>query len=179
MSPEVTRYHPALIALHWLLAIAILLAIFFGGFVLDGMENSDAHKIGMLKAHVLVGVLILLFTVVRMAVRANTAKPAHLVSGKPLMDKLAVGIHHLLYTLTVLVALAGIALAVATGLLRVLFLQTGSLPQDFDDFAAHGIHGALAYALLGVIALHIAGALQHQFILRDGIMSRMSLRKNK
>jgi len=35
------------------------------------------------------------------------------------------------------------------------------------------------YVLIAVAALHIAGALMHQFILKDGLMKRMSLhRKN-
>ena len=176
MSAEVKRYHPALIILHWLLAVAILLAIGFGGFVLDSMANVNIHKPGLLRMHVTLGILILVFTVVRLAVRARTAKPAPLQSGKPLMDKLAVGIHHLLYTLTVLVALAGIALAFSAGLFGFLYQHIGSLPKDFDGFAAHGIHGLMAYALLGVVALHAAGAMQHQFILKDGIFSRMSMR---
>lgn len=174
MSAEVKRYHSALIFLHWLLAIAIFLSLFFGGVVLGGMENTDTHKPDVLRAHVLIGILILLFTIVRLAVRATSAKPAPLVTGKPLMDKLAVGIHHLLYTLTVLVVLAGLALAFSTDLFRVLFEHAGSLPKDFDDYAAHGVHAALAYSLLGVIALHVAGALQHQLILKDGILSRIT-----
>lgn len=176
MSVEVKRYHPALISLHWLLAVAILLAVVFGSFVLDDMANDSIHKPGLLRMHVTLGILILIFTVVRLIVRARTAKPAPLVTGKPMMDKLAVGVHHLLYTLTVLAALAGIALAYSAGLFGVLYQNVGHLPKDFDDFAAHGMHGLLAYALLGVAALHIAGALQHQYILKDGIFSRMSLR---
>lgn len=177
MSVEVKRYHPALIGLHWLLAIAILLAIVFGSFVLDGMANDNIHKPGLLRMHVTLGILILIFTVVRLIVRARTAKPAPLVTGKPLMDKLAVGIHHLLYALTVLVTLAGLKLAFSADLFGVLYQQVGNLPKDFDDYAAHEIHGLMAYALLGVVAVHIAGALQHQFILKDGIFSRMSLRR--
>lgn len=179
MSVEVKRYHPALIALHWLLALAILLAVVFGGFVLDGMENVNAHKPGLLRMHVTLGLLILVFTVVRLVLRASTAKPVPLVSGKPAMDKLAVGIHHLLYALTVVVALAGVALAYSAGLFGFLYQHTGSLPKDFEDFAAHGVHGLAAYALLGVALLHAAGALQHQFILKDGILARMSLRGQK
>jgi cytochrome b561 len=179
MSAEVNRYHSALIALHWLLALAILLAIVFGGFVLDGMENVNVHKPGLLRMHVTLGLLILAFTVVRLIVRGSTAKPAPLVSGKPMMDKLAVGIHHLLYALTVVVALAGVALAYRAGLFGFLYQQAGSLPKDFEDFTAHEVHGMAAYALLGVILLHAAGALQHQFILKDGILSRMSLRDKK
>jgi cytochrome b561 len=174
MSTEVKRYHPALVSLHWLLAFAILVAIYFGAVVLGGMENSDPHKTGLLKVHAIIGILILAFTIVRLFVRVTAPRPAPLVSGKPLADKLAVGIHHLLYTLTVLVVVAGMALAFSTHLLQVLFAHTGSLPKDFDDYAAHGVHSALAYALLAVIALHVAGALQHQFLLKDRIMSRMS-----
>ncbi len=179
MPAEVKRYHPALIILHWLLALAILLAIGFGGLVLDDMSNDNAHKPALLSAHVMVGILILAFTVIRLIVRVRSAKPAPLQSGKPLMDKLAVGIHHLLYTLTVLAAVGGLALAYSAGLFGVLFQHAGTLPRDFDDFTAHRIHGLLAYALLTVVAVHAAGALQHQFILKDGIFSRMSLREKK
>jgi cytochrome b561 len=176
MSAEVKRYHSVLIFLHWLLAFAILLAIYYGGVVLGGLENTDAHKPDVLRAHMVIGVLILLFTLVRLAVRVTSAKPAPLVTGKPVMDKVATGIHHLLYTLTALVVVAGLALAASADLFRVLFAHAGKLPADFDTFAAHGVHAALAYTLLGVVALHVAGALQHQFILKDGIFARMSLR---
>src|SRR5512140_1788372 len=127
MSVEVKRYHSALIALHWLLAVAILLAIVFGGFVLDSMANDNIHKPGLLRMHVTLGLLILAFTAVRLVVRARTPKPAPLATGKPLMDKLAVGIHHLLYTLTALAALAGVALAYSAGLFGTLYQHVGNL----------------------------------------------------
>jgi cytochrome b561 len=38
---------------------------------------------------------------------------------------------------------------------------------------AGDIHNALVYVLLGFIALHIAGALYHHFILRDRTLQRM------
>jgi cytochrome b561 len=176
MSVEVKRYNPVLVVLHWLLAVAILLAIGVGSLVLDPMSNDNIHKPDLLRMHVTLGMLILAFTVVRLVVRARSAKPAPLVSGKPLADKLAVAIHHLLYTLTVLVALGGLALAFSADLFGFLYQHTGSLPKDFDDFTAHTIHSLLAFALLGVVMLHAAGAFQHQFILKDGIFSRMSLR---
>jgi cytochrome b561 len=37
------------------------------------------------------------------------------------------------------------------------------------------VHHWLAYALAAVVALHIAGALKHHFIDRDGLLSRMRL----
>ncbi len=179
MPAEVTRYHPALIILHWLLALAIVLAFAFGSFVLDDMDNANIQKPGLLKLHITLGALILVFTFVRLAVRARSTKPAPLVTGKPAMDRLAVGIHHLLYTLTVLTALGGLALAYSADLFNVLYQHTGSLPKDFEGYTSHEIHGLLAFALLGVAGLHLAGALQHQLILKDGILSRMSLREKR
>lgn len=179
MSAPVNRYHPALIVLHWLLAVTILMVIYYGSIVLGGMENDNPHMPKGLIVHGAFGVAILLLTLVRLGVRAGTAKPPHMATGKPALDKLAIGVQHLLYTLTVLTAVAGLGLAYKTHLYAVLIQHSGSLPKDFDDFAAHTVHSVFAYSLLGLICLHAAGALQHQFMLKDGIMSRMSLRGKK
>lgn len=175
MSVEVKRYHPALIALHWLLAIAILGMYALGSFVLDEMENSEPGKSGLLSLHLIVGITILALTVIRLVVRVRTPRPAPLVTGKPLADKLGVGVQHLMYTLTVLIVLSGLALAFSADLFSILYGHVGSLPKDFEDFTAHDVHGLLANGLMAVLALHVAGALQHQFVLKDGIFSRISL----
>jgi cytochrome b561 len=172
---EVKRYHPALIVLHWLLAVAILGMFVMGSFVLDGMDNADPQTAGLIRWHLIGGITILVLTIVRLVVRISTPRPAPVVTGKPLMDKMAAGVHHLLYTLTVLVVLAGLALAFSADLFAILFSHTGKLPKDFEDYLSHDIHGWLADGLIAVAALHIAGALQHQFILKDNILSRISL----
>ncbi len=175
MSAEVKRYHPVLISLHWLLAVAILLAIVLGGFVLDDMASDNIHKPGLLRMHVTLGALILLFTLVRLAVRAGTAKPEPVDADNPLACRVSVGTQHLMYTLTVLGALSGLMLAFKADLFAFLYNNVGTLPKSFDDYAAHGAHGVLVYALLGVVALHLAAALKHQFVLKDNIFSRISL----
>lgn len=174
MSKEVKRYHPALIALHWLLAAAVLLAVGFGGLVLDGMANVNVHKPGLLRMHLVLGGLILLFTVLRLVVRARTPRPAPIATGNPAADKMAIAAQHLMYALTIFVALAGLALAYSANLFAVLYQQTGSLPVSFDGLAAHKAHSLLAYALLGVIALHVAGALKQHFVLKNSALARMS-----
>jgi cytochrome b561 len=174
MSIEVKRYHPALIALHWLLAAAILLAIGFGALVLDGMANDNVHKPGLLRMHLVLGALILIFTLLRLVVRVRTPRPAPLATGKLLADKLGVGLQHLMYALTIFAALAGLALAYSANLFAILYQHAGNLPENFNGFAAHEAHGLLAYSLLGAIVLHTAGALQQHFILKNGILSRMS-----
>ena len=59
-------------------------------------------------------------------------------------------------------------------------MQFGVLPlPDFVPVnkelakSLEDVHGLLAYTLLALVALHVAGALKHQFIDRDGLMSRM------
>ena len=174
MSSEVKRYHPALIALHWLLAVAILGMYVFGSFVLDDMHNTEPGKPGLLSLHLIVGVAILALTVVRLIVRVRMPRPAP-VPGSRGAQKVATGLQHLMYTLTVLIVVSGLALAFSANLFSILYGHSGTLPKDFEGFTSHDIHGWLVNGLLVVVALHVAAALQHQFLLKDNILSRISL----
>lgn len=174
----IKRYSTTMIVLHWVLAVFILGAIFFGAFVLDEMENTHPQKILLLKTHIIVGAGILLLTLLRLYLRYSTPQPAPLVSDKPLADKLAKGLHHLLYLLTILTVLSGLTLAITADLPAVLLNHVGELPKDYEDYLAHEAHDIFANLLLFSILLHAAAALYHQFILKDGLLSRMSWRKD-
>ena len=176
--PEIKRYSTSMVMLHWLLAIFILGAIFMGAVVLDDMDSAHPQKILLLKLHIIVGIGILLFTLLRLIVRFRTTQPAPVTSNNKWMDKLAVSVHYLLYLLTILTVLAGLVLAVSADLPAVLLNHIGELPRDYDDYLAHEVHDVFANLLLYTIVLHIAAALYHQFILKDGLLSRMSLRKD-
>jgi len=176
--PEIKRYSTSMVMLHWLLAIFILGAIFMGAVVLDDMDSAHPQKILLLKLHIIVGIGILLFTLLRLIVRFRTTQPAPVTSNNKWMDKLAVSVHYLLYLLTILTVLAGLVLAVSADLPAVLLNHIGELPKDYDDYLAHEVHDVFANLLLYTIVLHIAAALYHQFILKDGLLSRMSLRKD-
>lgn len=174
---EVKRYHPTLVVLHWLLAIAIAGAFIMGAFVLGGIKNDAPEKLQLLQMHVIGGASILILTLLRLIVRLKTAKPAPVVTDNPKMDKVGTSVQHALYLVTVLAALSGMALAIKSDLLNVLFNQVGTLPADFEGYAAHGVHGLMAAMLIGLTLVHVAGALKHQLLLKNGIFSRMSLRK--
>jgi cytochrome b561 len=176
--PEIKRYSTTMVILHWALAIFILGAIFMGSVVLDEMDSDHPQKILLLKLHIIVGVSILLFTLLRLALRFKTPQPAPLASNSRLMDMLAISVHYLLYLLTTLTVLSGITLAIAADLPAVLLNHVGELPKDYEDFLAHEAHDIFANLLLITIALHAVAALYHQFILKDGLFSRMSLFKD-
>jgi len=175
---EVKRYHPSLIALHWLLAIAIIGVFAMGAFVLDEMKNDVPAKMLLLQMHVLGGATIMLLTIVRLIVRMKTAKPAPVVTDNPKMDKVGTGVHHALYLFTLLAAMSGMALAIKSDLLNILFRNIGTLPADFEGYVVHEVHAVMAITLIGLTLVHVAGALKHQLVLKNNILARMSLRKD-
>ena len=175
---DIKRYSTLMVVLHWLLAILILGAIFMGAVVLDELDHDNPQKILLLKLHIIVGVGILAFTLIRLAIRFTTKQPSSLPNTSPLMEKLSTTVHYVLYLFTILTVMAGIFLAVSAELPAVLLNHVGELPKDYDDFIAHEAHEVFANLLLLTIALHAAAAFYHQFILKDGLMSRMSLRKD-
>jgi cytochrome b561 len=52
-------------------------------------------------------------------------------------------------------------------------LILGALPKDFWVYPVRTVHYAFSRLLMALIALHIAGALYHTFILKDGLLRRM------
>jgi cytochrome b561 len=89
--------------------------------------------------------------------------------------------HIALYALFFVVPLVGWAYTSAAGFPVVLFGQF-PLPDllSADKELAALIkpwHEITAFALAGLAALHIAAALKHQLIDRDGLLQRMSLRR--
>lgn len=168
------RYHPILVTLHWLLALLILVALGFGMFVLHETPNSNPEKIEMLRMHMLAGITILALMLMRLAVRLSTQHPPAADTGFPLLNRLVTPMHYLLYIAVILQAGSGIATSRAAGLPDIVFGDSGKpLPKDFHGIAAHEVHEIVALILLLLIAGHIAAAIYHHFIRKDGLISRM------
>ena len=171
MQPK--RYHPALVTLHWLLALMLIVALAMGTFALKTVPNSSPDKIGALQGHMIAGGLILLLTLVRLVMRLKTTHPAPATTGIALLDRLAPVTHWGLYVLVFLMAGSGIAMSVLAGLPGIVFGGVGTLPVNFDALPPRAVHGIVAKLLMLAIGLHIAAALFHQFVRRDGLLTRM------
>jgi cytochrome b561 len=168
-----TRYHAALIALHWLLALLLGMALLVGSQQLVHISNSSPDKLFALRAHMIAGGVILVLTLARLMVRLRTPKPPPAETGKPLLDKLASFTHVALYLLVLAMAASGIALAIQANLPAAVFVQTAPLPANFDAFVPRVAHGLLSKALMALIALHAIAALYHQFVRKDKLLLRM------
>lgn len=168
------RYHPALVILHWLLAIMIIGRLIVGGQFLAETPNSDPFKITALAVHMSTGMLILVLMVVRLIVRMATAKPPHADIGNDLLNKGAVAAHWGFYVLVFAMCISGLATANIADLPAIVFGGSGEpLPANFDDIAPRVAHGVIA-TLLGLLILsHVAAGLYHQYARKDGLLGRM------
>jgi cytochrome b561 len=173
------RYSAVAMALHWVLALAILTA-FAAGLYVEGLPFSPT-KLKLLNWHKWAGVSILFLSALRLVWRLTHRPPElpqRVRNNMPGWQMAAFhGTHHLMYLLFFVVPLAGWAYSSAKGFPIVWF---GVLPlPDLlakDEALAHllkEVHELAAFGLMGLVALHIAAALKHQFIDRDGLLDRM------
>jgi cytochrome b561 len=170
---RVSRYHPLLVMLHWLLAVLIVAALALGALVMVKIPNHDPMKLEALRSHMTGGVLILVLMLVRLLVRVRTKHPAPASTGNPALDRLAWVSHRLFYVAVLGMAGSGIFMALQTGLPAIVFAGDGALPADFWVFPVRTVHYVFSRLLMALIALHVAGALYHALILKDGLLKRM------
>jgi cytochrome b561 len=166
-----SRYQPMLVALHWLLALMIMGLLYLGFFVLANMPNSDPKKLDILVWHMTGGMLVLVLMILRIIIRIWSARPATAVVGSPLLDRLASGAHYAFYVIVFLMIASGWS----TGwLISSVFQPHGKpLPDTFVVLPTLKAHAILAMLLAILIAGHVAAALYHQFVLKDGLFRRM------
>ena len=61
----VTRYHPALVVLHWAMALLIIAALTLGAVVMVKIPNASPMKIEALRSHMIGGGLIFILMSLR------------------------------------------------------------------------------------------------------------------
>lgn len=174
-----TRYNPLSRALHWLLAAGIVGNLALGVYMSD-LPFSPA-RLQCYSWHKWVGVLVLAFSAVRLMARLQSPPPAlppAIEAAMPSWQKRAHHVTHLaLYALFFAVPLTGWAYSSAAGFPIVLF---GLLPlPDFVPVSEtladvlKEVHAINAFAMATLLVVHVAGALKHQFLDRDGLLARM------
>jgi cytochrome b561 len=170
---QARRYHPVLAALHWLLALLLIALLAGGTLSLKTVPNASPDKLNLLRLHMLMGGSILGLMLLRLVARLSTEHPPAASTGNALLDRLAPWAHWALYILVFVMAGSGIGMAALAGLPDIVFSGIGQLPVDFSAYPQRAVHGIVAKLLMLTIALHAAAALFHQFIKRDGLLSRM------
>ncbi|MEL6643798.1 MAG: cytochrome b/b6 domain-containing protein [Pseudomonadota bacterium] len=168
------RYHPILVALHWLMALMILMALAAGGFFLANMPADSPDKVAGLGGHMIFGMAIGVLLILRLVTRIRSTHPPHATTGHDLLDRLGHWTHWGFYLLIAGMVLTGLTTALGLGLFPIVYGGSAeTLPPELATFAPRLAHGFIALLLAGLIALHIAAAIYHQAVLKDGLLRRM------
>ena len=172
MSTETPkRYHPIHVVLHWTIALTAILAILVGMFVLNPTPDTP-EKTGILGFHAIWGGLLGLLLVARLITRYTLPRPAPATSGNAFLDFAAKAVHFLLYLGIIGMVVSGLGTAEMANLAGV-FRGAAPFPADFMAYPPRIGHGFTALALLGLIGLHFAAAMYHQFVKKDNLLARM------
>lgn len=82
------RYHPLLVAIHWIMALMILISLVAGGIFLANMPSDSPQKMLGLRGHMTFGMAIGVLLLVRLAARQSTKHPPHARTGNQLLDRI-------------------------------------------------------------------------------------------
>jgi cytochrome b561 len=169
------RFNPLQRLLHWLMAICILAMLFIG----VGMVSTIMPKyLTLVSIHKPLGIAILVLALVRLAVRVRYGAPSLPVDLPEPMKLAAYLSHYALYALMIGMPLIGWAMLSAAEYPVVLFAGV-HLPQILPQSdSLHTLlwdaHFYLAFAFFALVLLHIAAALFHALVRRDGVFEAMA-----
>ena len=170
------RYSSPAIALHWVLALAII-ANFALGLYMHELPVSPS-RLKLYNYHKWAGITILALSALRLLWRL-THRPPPDVAMPAWQAKVAHAVHMLLYVLFFAVPLSGWAYSSAAGFPVVVFGVVplpDFVPKDKElADALKGLHKLLTLSMGALVLGHIGAALKHQLIDRDGLMARMGI----
>jgi cytochrome b561 len=163
-----------LVALHWLTVFCLFVA---AALILTRDQVSGrALKMWLLEGHRHFGLFVLVLFLARVGLRIRLGKLPSDSGSSRFARLLATLTHVALYALLLAQPLLGWALSDAQGkpvhLLGVILPALVGADEDLAD-ALQVWHQDLAWVLLGLISLHVAAALWHHFVQRDGVLRMM------
>jgi cytochrome b561 len=177
------RYTAVAIALHWTISVSIIGMIFLGWYMGDLDKNSPLHE-PLFALHKSIGLTILLLSVARIVWRLINRPPP-----EPPMPGWQAGlarfVHVAFYVLIIVMPLSGWLYSSLGrpggthfwGLPWADVPGAGSLASETRRNLAptvENVHSKLAWVIIVMLGLHIAGALKHQFVDKDGLIARMA-----
>lgn len=173
--PTQSRYHPALIALHWgvlLLIVGVYASMELREFLPRGSAPRELLKV----VHYSLGLSVFALVIARIVLRFRTATPAVTPPLSPWLKLGATGAHLALYGFMIAMPLLGWATLSAEGKSAIFFgiplfpimPKSETLTELLEE--AHELIGKFGYFLIGA---HAAAALYHHYIRRDNTLTRM------
>lgn len=167
---EPSKYPASMRALHWLRAVIVIGTLSVGLLMVNLPDDLPAKFELLYPNHKQFGVLALLLSLAALLVRSRSRVPEPPSALAPWERLLSTFTHRAFYVLLIVVPLMGYSMSSTfTQSDGVPFFFFGQLPELlpkndhwFEVFQL--LHRILAYALLALLVLHVAGALKHRFL---------------
>lgn len=174
-----TSYGSVARGLHWLTALIILSNIALGLWAERIPLEQMALKVQVFSLHKTLGIAALVVALARIAWALSQTRPAPVHPERRLETLLAEAVHWTLYGSMVLVPVTGwIEHAATDGFAPILWPLGQGLPLVPKSPALATVmaevHHVFAFLLIGSVLLHVAGAIKHAVIDRDGVLGRMT-----
>ncbi len=162
-----SKYPVSMRILHWLMALAIF-GLIGSGWYMAGLPDEAANKYDLYPLHKSFGALIIMLFALRLALRLSSQIPELPLALANWEVKLSHLTHGLIYGLMLAVPVSGYVMSGAYehghGIDFFWTKLPDLVPKNETLFqAAHAAHDVLPYLLLGVLSLHIAGAIKHRW----------------
>lgn len=169
------RFDAVTIGLHWL-TVMLIVGLFASIWSLQSAEH-DAVAGPLLSIHRSLGSVMWGVALCRLGWRLTRA---YLPPFPPTMGKAQQWAARLseygLYALLLIQPVSGLAQSFTRGKpFAVLGLEVPAVMARSNDLTSlfHEIHENMAWALLGLIALHVLAAILHRIVLKDGVLQSM------
>ena len=168
--------------LHWLMALIMITMIVAGLLMVNGpWDGKFPPSRGQLyDYHRGMGFLLLVLVVIRLLAYRFTKPPSPLPANMSSTQKRAAEIvHFLLYASLIVHPILGWYATNAWGVKNISIFGIFDLPALAEKNRELGdqllaLHGYIGFLITGLVCMHIGAALMHHFVLKDGVMKRMT-----
>lgn len=162
-------------AFHWIIALLVI-GLLVGGLTMTEMKLSP-DKLRFYALHKSIGITVLALMLLRFAWRGVDPRPEDVAGMSPSVAFLARAVHRLFYVALIAMPISGWVYNSAANFPLQWFglvqLPAIVAPDKELKHLAHEVHEFLAWTLIALLIVHLAGALKHHLIDRDDTLRRM------
>jgi cytochrome b561 len=177
LASMATDYTPAARHFHWV-TVAFVAVLAVTGIIMAGRAEQniwDAVTNNLYSTHKLLGFILFWIVVWRITYRVRKGWPAPEPTLEPVHRLGSTIVHYALYGLLFIVPLLGwlgVSMFPALEIFGLFKLPALAGKSDASEQVLN-IHKFMALTLLTLVAVHVAAALYHYFIRKDGVLARM------
>jgi len=170
------RYNNVAIALHWLVAVLVLVMIGLGVYMVD-IPRGTPERSFFYNLHKSIGLTVGIIVLVRLWWRTKNPPPA-LPASMPAWQVTASKISHgLLYACLIVMPVVGFSASQFTKWGVTYFGMFKIPPLAYEDKQIYdllqGVHEGTAFFLMALLVVHVLAALHHLVVTKDGVFERM------